>query len=579
MCRWREKMMSTKTIRAISVAGTVPSMIVKYFSRRTEPPMAKGPEIPKTDSAEIEILIARLKENKLEQRDVELIERLLRTVLVLVNLLQRKNISIKRLRDMIFGRHTEKRKARSISQGAEEAEDGTESDPTTERRPSEKSQHQSPTMARGHGRRAMDRYRGAKKVECRHEQYQAGGKCPDTACPGRLYDTRRPNLFIQFEGRPMLEGIIFELEVLRCSACQERYVASLPEGVSEKRYEASADVAIVLAKYGAKLPFYRLAQMQESCGVPVSESVMFERSEQVADQVLPVYLALKKEAANGEVIHTDDTAVKILSCLKEDEEGRDERRATNTSGMVVKTGDGHLIALYASGRRHAGENLDQLLDGRDAELGPPIQMGDAAAVNWKGKHRRIEAKCWAHARRKFIEIEESFPAACIVVLEAIGKIYHYEAETVKMSDEERLAYHQGRSGPVIAELYEWIEEQFERRLVEPNSSLGQALRYLQRHRKELTRFLLLAKIPLDNNLVERALKPVVLMRKNSMFYKTEHGASISDLLMSVIESCRLNEVNAWDYLLTLVSSKAEVRRNPSAFLPWNYRRAELEGAA
>jgi len=79
--------------------------------------MAKGPEIPKTDSAEIEILIERLKQNKLEQRDVELIERLLRTVLVLVNLLQRKNISIKRLREMIFGRHTEKRKAMSVSRG------------------------------------------------------------------------------------------------------------------------------------------------------------------------------------------------------------------------------------------------------------------------------------------------------------------------------------------------------------------------------------------------------------------------------------------------------------------------------
>jgi hypothetical protein len=274
-------------------------------------------------------------------------------------------------------------------------------------------------------------------------------------------------------------------------------VASLPAGISEKRYEASADVAIVLAKYGAQLPFYRLAQMQESCGVPVSESVMFERSEQVADQVLPIYLALKKEAAN--------TAIKILSCLKEDEDGKAGRRATNTSGIVVKTRDGDLIALYASGRRHAGENLDQLLDGRDAELGPPIQMGDAAAVNWKGKHRRIEAKRWARARRKFIEIEDSFPAACNLVLEVIGKIYRYEAETVKMSDEERLTYHQARSGPVVANLYEWIEEQFEQRLAEPNSSLGQALRYLQRHRRELTRFLSLVKIPLDNNRVERAL--------------------------------------------------------------------------
>jgi len=78
--------------------------------------MAKGPEIPKTDSAEIEILIERLKQNRLEQRDVELIELLLRTVMALVNLLQRKNMSIKRLRDLIFGRRTEKRKTGSVSQ-------------------------------------------------------------------------------------------------------------------------------------------------------------------------------------------------------------------------------------------------------------------------------------------------------------------------------------------------------------------------------------------------------------------------------------------------------------------------------
>jgi len=273
----------------------------------------------------------------------------------------------------------------------------------------------------------------------------------------------------------------------------------LPAGVSENRYEASADVAIVLAKYGAQLPFYRLAQMQESCGVPISESVMFERSEQVADQVLPVYLALKKEAANGEVIHTDDTAVKILSCLKEDQEAPTERRATHTSGIVVKTREGHQIALYASGRKHAGENLDQLLDGRDEELGPPIQMADASAVNWKGKHQRIEAKCWAHARRKFIEIEESFTVACGTVLEAIGKVYGYETETLGMGAADRLRHHQANSGPVIAELYRWIEEQFGQKLVEPNSSLGQALRYLQRHRKELTKFLSLVKIPLDNN--------------------------------------------------------------------------------
>jgi transposase len=148
-----------------------------------------------------------------------------------------------------------------------------------------------------------------------------------------------------------------------------------------------------------------------------------------------------------------------------------------------------------------------------------------------------------------------------------------------MGAEDRLAHHQARSGPVIAKLYEWIERQFDQRLVEPNSSLGQALRYLRRHRQELTKFLSLVNIPLDNNPAERALKPVVLLRKNSMFYRNEHGASISDLLMSLIESCRLNEVDVWDYLLTLLSETAKVRNNPRAFLPWNYRRAELEDAA
>jgi len=366
---------------------------------------------------------------------------------------------------------------------------------------------------------------------------------------------------------------------LRCSACQERYVASLPEGVGEKRYEASADVAIVLAKYGAKMPFYRLAQMQESCGVPISESVMFERSEEVANRLLPVYLMLEKEAANGEVIHTDDTGVKILSCLKEKPEEGSERRATHTTGIVVRTRDERLIALYASGKRHAGENLDRLLERRGAGLEAPIHMADALAANWSGKQNKIGAKCWAHARRKFIEIEESFPAACGKVLEAIGKVYGHEKETVAMSATDRLGHHQEKSAPVIAELYEWIDQQFQQRQVEPNSSLGQALRYLQRHRQGLTKFLSVEKVPLDNNAAERALKSAVLMRKNSMFYKNEHGASISDLLMSVIESCRLNRINSWDYLLTVLGRPAEVRANPGAFLPWNYEPEELEDVA
>src|SRR5262245_43702103 len=105
-------------------------------------------------------------------------------------------MSIKRLRDLIFGRRTEKRKTGSVSQPEDKPEEGASADPGAEREASEKSQRQRQAAPEGHGRRATAQYRGAKKVECRHEQYQAGAKCPEAACPGRLYDTRRPNLFV-----------------------------------------------------------------------------------------------------------------------------------------------------------------------------------------------------------------------------------------------------------------------------------------------------------------------------------------------------------------------------------------------
>jgi hypothetical protein len=75
------------------------------------------------------------------------------------------------------------------------------------------------------------------------------------------------------------------------------------------------------------------------------------------------------------------------------------------------------------------------------------------------------------------------------------------------------------------------------------------------------------------------LKPVVLLRKNSLFYKTEHGTSVGDILASLIETCRLNGVNVWDYLVTIRRSKSEVRRHPELFLPWNYRGDESEARA
>lgn len=303
-------------------------------------------------------------------------------------------------------------------------------------------------------------------------------------------------------------------------------------------------------------------------GIPLAESTMWERCEATADACLGIFLQLMQLAADAEVIHTDDTWVRILSCLKEDQQ--EKGRATQTTGIVAKVG-GRKIALYLSGRRHAGENLSGLLVRRNEELSQLIQMSDALAANRSVEGDVIHAFCLAHARRKVFELKEDYPAECEVVLGAVGKVYGYEDQTVEMSDEERLAYHRENSGPVMSELKEWIEAQFTGRLVEPNSNLGKALQYWRNHWVKLTVWLREPGAPLDNNEAERSLKQPILVRKSSMFFKTEHGAAVGDILGSLIRTCRLNGTNAWDYLATIIRNKSDARRSPHLYLPWNYK--------
>jgi hypothetical protein len=131
----------------------------------------------------------------------------------------------------------------------------------------------------------------------------------------------------------------------------------------------------------------------------------------------------------------------------------------------------------------------------------------------------------------------------------------------------------------MEELKEWIDKQFADRLVEPNSNIGQALRYWLNHWERLTVWLRLPGAPLDNNECERTLKQFILMRKNSLFFKTEHGATVGDILASLIRTCRLNGVNAWQHLETIIRNKSDARRNPHLYLPWNYKPDEAEALA
>jgi transposase len=284
---------------------------------------------------------------------------------------------------------------------------------------------------------------------------------------------------------------------------------------------------------------------------------------------------LIRQAAQGEVMHNDDTSMRVLSLDRgaaSDVDIAAERTGVFTTG-IISIGEGYRIGLYFTGRKHAGENLADVLKQRAAGLNAPIQMCDALSRNLPKKLEVIVGHCMAHARRHFVEVTPNFPQECRFVLESLGEVYGYDeaARTQGMSPELRLRFHQEHSLPVMEKLRIWLDAQFDERRVEPNSGLGQAMSYLLKHWDRLTLFLRQSGAPLDNNICERALKKSILHRKNSLFYKTRNGAKVGDLFMSLIHTCELNGADPFDYLNQLQRHAEEVKQTPSEWMPWNYR--------
>jgi transposase len=361
-------------------------------------------DLPTTDTTEIKLLIDRVKQGKLDQGDAQLIEKLLSFLLTLINLLHGKNTPMRRLKELLFDlkkRTSNKSQADKKDEQQESSRgskpptgDGTSKESASTEACEEQATIKPAKRARkpGHGRRPASDYTGARVVRLDHPELLTGDPCPEPGCEGQLHQLKQPQVTIYLRGQPVINATKYERPLLRCSDCFTSYVAELPEDVKRdekngkpEKYDETADVAIALYKYGGGMPFYRQEKLQESCGVPLPASVQFERCEEVAKACHPIYRYLVELAANGKVHHIDDTRVRILSCYQEDKHRSEkERRSTHTSGIVVKDEAGHKIALYFSGRQHAGENLDDVLAKRLPGLALPIKMSDALAANGRG---------------------------------------------------------------------------------------------------------------------------------------------------------------------------------------------------
>lgn len=500
---------------------------------------------------ELESLIERVREKRLLDEDYPKLEALGTTIAYLSQVVNDKSVSIQRLLKMLFGAKTEK------------TEKVTGKGKATEKDKPQKAKKKKP----GHGRNGTPKYTGAEKVLVSHELTHKDS-CP-LCSTGKIYLEKNPKSLIRVTGGAPLNAVIYEMERLRCNLCGEVFTAATPEGVGEEKYDAGAGAMIALLKYGNGFPFYRLENLQNSLGMPVPSSTQWDIVRDMYLQINPFFWELINQGAAGNILHNDDTTIKILSLINE----QAERTGMFTTG-IVSIHDHYKIALFYTGRNHAGENITQLLKQRDPKLKPPIQMCDALSRNRPKEFETILANCLSHGRRRFVDIHDNFPDECGYILHAIGQVYKIDAEAKdrKLTADERLRLHQNRSGPIMVDLEQWMNTQFDERHVEPNSGLGQAIRYMLRHWPELTLFLREPGAPLDNNICERALKKAILNRKNAMFYKTLRGAEVGDLFMSLIHTCELNNVNPFEYLVALKEnvSHAEAAAN---WMPWNYKTA------
>jgi hypothetical protein len=559
----------------------------------------KAPEDLNLSPEEGDALIERIEHDTCTPEDRLILVHVLRLYFWLIFALQESKLSLKRLRIIIFGKPKNKKRRQPVSDtegdsatsgdgedaGGSDDQPGEPADSATAE-PSEDGETDSESgddrKRRGHGRLGADAYVGAKRVECRHEQLAPGDRCP-LCGHGTLYQLP-PSRPVRIDGHAALSAIRYELERLRCSACGEVFVAKMPAEAGESKYNAPARAAIVMNRYFLGVPFYRLEAAQALVGVPVPDSTQWDQVEYVADCAYMVFEHLVYLAAQGHLIYQDDTPVRILSLIQENAQwqqaqeqtpeasGSSERTGMQSTALVVKV-DEHTICLYFSGRDHAGENLQALLEQRQEGLDKPLVMSDALWRNEADEARLTRCHCLAHARRKFSDIEETFPEACDVVIAAFKDVFDHEetAQKAHMSDAERLAHHQTYSAPILKTLETWMEKQVKEREVEPNSSLGKAFTYMQSHWPTLTQFLRVPGAPIDNNTAERALKLIIRQRKNSLFYHNDFSAYVGSLLTSLIATCIQSEVNAMDYFVALQDHRSAVFANPADWLPWTFQ--------
>ena len=568
--------------------------------------------------SERESIGERIRTNKLTAEDQRLLVFLVRILPWCLAKLKKRTLQVGKLKDLLWGKRSESARdiLKEVDEDAKASADSSRKDsaapgggevPIPESEPPRAPQAPAPDnvipisggqggkrkykKGRKAGKRGKAAYPGVAPVVIPHAGFKSGDDCPKCE-KGRLYPIKM-GVFIKWMGQAMLEPLIYLQQKFRCNACGWITGASMPEAVVDPAGSWTASAMIALLKYGCGFPFFRLSKLQGWLKMPISPATLWNQLKNGLIEVVEIiWKQMRVIAAQGEVIHNDDTVNKVLALMEKGAKGKDPRipkevrprkktrKAISTTGILSKWGEIRIL-LFFTGHPNAGENLEELLKERDRSLKPPIQMSDASTTNCPGKAPVEPSLCLTHGRRGFIRAYRSAKKACAFVILKLQEVYKIEVEAKRqgLAPAARLKLHQSRSGPVMEELKTWLDLQIETQQVESNSALGEAIEYMRNHWQGLTAFLRIPGAPLTNDELEQAFKNVKNHLKNALFYKTLFGARVGDMMMSVIHTTVLAGENPWEYLVEIQKNREAVKGDPGAWMPWNYRQVIAAGGS
>lgn len=422
----------------------------------------------------------------------------------------------------------------------------------------------------GKGRYGFDDYPDSPITNIDIVDKKAGDIC-QCCNQGKLYHSE-PRKLLQFTGNPPVTVERVKKAVLRCNSCGLEFMSHR----QVRKWDYTARSSIVLQKlYG--MPFYRLSKLQSLYNIPVAESTLWLQVLSLwEDCGSEIYRQLMTVAKDSKLFYADDTGAKILEVIQNNKLlARKQSRSCNTTTVCTKTAEDHNIILYITDNKHLGENIVQVITDRSNKDHYLKLMVDASSRNIPDLERGELSKllisnCLTHGRHKFADIADYYPEECGYFLNEIAGIYKIDNETRNYDSRKRLRHHKKHSTERIKNIYNKIGYLFSQKLVEPNSALGRAMNYWLNHKKGLTRFLKVKGAPLDNNKSERALKSMILQRKNSLFFKSKNSAAILSGLSSIVRTCEANDINGFAYLNWIQANWTKVQKDASNYLPWKY---------